>query len=84
MTTKWGIASAGLISHDFATAVATLPANEHKLVAVAARDPMRAKEFATRHNIPHVHSSYEELARNADVGQFNIDVMKGNNIRGKC
>lgn len=67
MTTKWGIASAGLISHDFATAVATLPANEHKLVAVAARDPMRAKEFATRHNIPHVHSSYEELARNADV-----------------
>ncbi|XP_034241151.1 trans-1,2-dihydrobenzene-1,2-diol dehydrogenase-like isoform X2 [Thrips palmi] len=67
MATNWGIASAGLISHDFATAVATLPANEHRLVAVAARDPARAKDFAARHNIPHVHSSYEELAKNADV-----------------
>ncbi|XP_026272057.1 trans-1,2-dihydrobenzene-1,2-diol dehydrogenase [Frankliniella occidentalis] len=67
MATKWGIASAGLISHDFATAVATLPANEHKLVAIAARDAARAKDFAARHNIPHIHSSYDELAKNPDV-----------------
>lgn len=72
MATNWGIASAGLISHDFATAVGTLPQNEHKIMAVAARELTRAKEFADRHHIPHVHSSYEELAKNADVGNYQI------------
>ncbi|KAJ1525628.1 hypothetical protein ONE63_008846 [Megalurothrips usitatus] len=75
MTTNWGIASAGLISHDFATAVATLPSNEHKLVAVAARDLTRAKEFAARHNIPHAHSSYEDLAKNPDVDVVYVGVI---------
>lgn len=78
MATNWGIASAGLISHDFATAVATLPANEHKLMAIAARDSTRAKEFAARHNIPHALTSYEELAKNADVGQSWISVHREN------
>lgn len=69
MATRWGIASAGLISHDFANALSTLPSNEHKIVAVAARDVGRAKEFAGLFDIPSVHGSYEELAKNADVGE---------------
>jgi predicted dehydrogenase len=37
-----------------------------ELVAIAARDPVRAKAFAAKHGIPHVLGSYEELV--ADPG----------------
>ena len=62
MATKWGIVSAGKISHDFCTGVGCLPKSEHKLVAVAARDLTRAKEFAKLHGMDRAYSSYEELA----------------------
>ncbi|XP_005996775.1 trans-1,2-dihydrobenzene-1,2-diol dehydrogenase [Latimeria chalumnae] len=68
--TRWGICTIGKISHDFTVALRTLPAEEHQVVAVAARDLARAQEFAKRHSIPVVHSSYEELAKDA-----NIDVV---------
>jgi dihydrodiol dehydrogenase / D-xylose 1-dehydrogenase (NADP) len=38
MATRWGIVSAGLISHDFTNALTTLDPSEHAIVAVAARD----------------------------------------------
>lgn len=31
------------------------------VTAIAARDPTRAQEFATRHQIPHVHAAYADL-----------------------
>ena len=53
MATKWGIASAGKISHDFVTALSTYGENSgHEIVAVAARSLETAKEFADKHNIP--------------------------------
>lgn len=67
MALRWGIASAGKISHDFATAVATLPSTDHKLVAVAARDQKKAQEFADLHNIERAHEGYEKLAKDANV-----------------
>ncbi|CAD6226814.1 GSCOCG00005926001-RA-CDS [Cotesia congregata] len=67
MATRWGIASAGKISHDFTNAVATLPNNEHEVVAVAARDIKRAEEFAKLHRIKKAYGSYEELAKDTDV-----------------
>lgn len=69
MATKWGIASAGRISHDFVTALRLLPREEHVVVAVAAKDKDRAKAFAEKHNIPVFYGSYEELAadKNVDV-----------------
>lgn len=67
MALKWGIASAGKISHDFATAIGTLPAIDHKIVAVAARDIARAKEFASLHDIPNAYGSYLELANDKDI-----------------
>ncbi|PNF41390.1 hypothetical protein B7P43_G14417 [Cryptotermes secundus] len=67
MATRWGIASAGKISHDFVTALGTLPPDEHHVVAVAAQELDRAKAFATEHNIPIAYGSYEELAKNPDV-----------------
>ncbi|CAG2117483.1 unnamed protein product, partial [Medioppia subpectinata] len=67
MATRWGIISAGKISHDFVSALRTLPADEHQLVAVAARDLKSAQEFARIHGIPKAYGSYEELARDPNV-----------------
>jgi hypothetical protein len=55
MATKWGIASAGLISHDFANLITSLVSpEEQKIVAVAARQQQSADEFAKQFNIPKV------------------------------
>uniref|UniRef100_A0A3B3C9E1 Trans-1,2-dihydrobenzene-1,2-diol dehydrogenase n=1 Tax=Oryzias melastigma TaxID=30732 RepID=A0A3B3C9E1_ORYME len=64
---RWGICSAGRISHDFAVALKTLPAEEHQVVAVAARKLEDAEEFARKHSICRAYGSYEELARDPDV-----------------
>lgn len=66
MALKWGIAAAGKISHDFVNAMGTLN-DEHKVVAVAARDLTRAKEFAKQFDILNAYGSYEELAKDPDV-----------------
>lgn len=72
---RWGIVSAGNISHDFVTSISILPAGLHEVKAVAARDLNRAKEFAKLHNIPNAYGSYEELAKSdidvAYVGSLN-------------
>ncbi|CAG2060983.1 unnamed protein product, partial [Timema podura] len=67
MATRWGIASAGKISHDFVIALSILPHTEHVVVAVAARQLNRAKDFATLHNIKAAYGSYEELAKDPNV-----------------
>lgn len=67
MAIKWGIASAGKISHDFVTAVRTLPASEHEIVGVAARELSRAQSFSELHKIKKAYGSYEELAKDKDI-----------------
>ncbi|XP_061389902.1 trans-1,2-dihydrobenzene-1,2-diol dehydrogenase-like [Musca vetustissima] len=64
---RWGIVSAGKISHDFCVALSTLPSDEHQMIAVAARDKQRAAEFAKKHEMPKHFASYEELAECSDV-----------------
>lgn len=39
-------------------------------MAVAARNLHHAQEFAKKHNIPRVYGSYEELAKDSDIGGF--------------
>lgn len=41
-----------------------------KVAAVAARSLENAKEFAQKHSIPRAYGSYEELARDPDIGEF--------------
>ncbi|XP_053824349.1 trans-1,2-dihydrobenzene-1,2-diol dehydrogenase isoform X1 [Vidua chalybeata] len=65
--TRWGICSAGAISHDFVLALQTLPASEHTVAAVAARDLGRAQAFARHFGVPRAYGSYEELAEDPDV-----------------
>lgn len=67
MATRWGIASAGKISHDFVSALGTLPESEHVLVAVAATDLARAQTFSKAHNIGKAYGSYLKLAQDGDI-----------------
>ncbi|XP_063238848.1 trans-1,2-dihydrobenzene-1,2-diol dehydrogenase-like isoform X2 [Bacillus rossius redtenbacheri] len=67
MATRWGIASAGKISNDFVAALSALPSSEHQVVAVAAQQLDRAKDFAKLHGIPTAYGSYEELAKDSNV-----------------
>jgi dihydrodiol dehydrogenase / D-xylose 1-dehydrogenase (NADP) len=67
MATRWGIISAGKISHDFVTALAVLDPKEHQVVAVAARSLSSAQEFAKEHKIPKAYGSYEELIKDPNV-----------------
>lgn len=72
MATKWGILSASKISHDFVLALETLAAEDHKVVAVAARDKSRAKDFADDFGISAYYGSYEELGNDTNVGTSHI------------
>ncbi|MEE6482804.1 hypothetical protein FKM82_013344 [Ascaphus truei] len=75
MATRWGICSAGKISHDFLVALETLPAQDHQAVALAARELKRAKDFAQSHNIPKAYGSYEELAKDPNIDIIYVGVL---------
>lgn len=62
---RWGILSAGLISHDFLAGFAHLPEEEHKVIAVAARNLENAEKLTKVHNVP---KSYEELVKDSEIG----------------
>src|SRR5262245_52331796 len=40
---------------------------EARIDAVAARDPARARAFATKHGIPRVHASYDALLADPEI-----------------
>lgn len=67
MALRWGILSVGRISWDFVNAMGTLPATDHQVVAVAARDLNRAQEFAAKFDIPKAYDAYVKLAEDPDV-----------------
>lgn len=66
---RWGIASTGTISFDFANALSTLPATDHQIVAVGARSLTSAKDFAKKFDIAAYHEGYESLAKDENVGK---------------
>ncbi|XP_075977784.1 trans-1,2-dihydrobenzene-1,2-diol dehydrogenase-like [Anticarsia gemmatalis] len=68
MSLRWGIVTAGLISHDFVNALNSYPdKGDQVVVAVAARDKGRAEAFAKLHNIEKAYGSYQELAASKDI-----------------
>ena len=64
---RWGICSAGKISHDFVVGVKTLPESDHQVVAVASRSEETAAKFAHTHSIPRHYGSYDALAADEEV-----------------
>lgn len=69
MPLRWGIAGAGRISHDFVVALGTLPAADHKCVAVAARSKESAAKFAIDHDLSKSYGGYLGLAQDKEVGK---------------
>lgn len=57
---RWGIAGPGFIANKFARAVKNVEGAE--LVAVASTSAERGTAFAETYDIPHVFSSYEQMA----------------------
>ncbi|XP_015274009.1 PREDICTED: trans-1,2-dihydrobenzene-1,2-diol dehydrogenase-like [Gekko japonicus] len=72
---RWGICSAGKISHDFLVALKTLPPEDHKVVAIASRELSRAQKYAQTYNIPKAYGSYAELAQDPDVDVVYVGVI---------
>lgn len=67
MALRWGIASVGKISFDFVNALGILPKENHQAVAVAARDLVRAEQFAQKFDIPTAYEGYVKLAEDPNV-----------------
>ncbi|KAL0851002.1 hypothetical protein ABMA28_006895 [Loxostege sticticalis] len=68
MTLRWGIVSAGRISHDFVAAFNSYPnVGDQVIAAVAARDRSRAEEFAKLHKIGKVFDTYTDMAKSKDI-----------------
>lgn len=67
---KWGVAGVGMIAHDFLTALATLPPDQHRVIAIAGKDLDRVHRLATLHKIPTAYEGYEALARDESIGKL--------------
>ncbi|MGB0134903.1 Gfo/Idh/MocA family protein [Dokdonella sp.] len=67
---RWGVVGAGRIAHQFAADFSHV--NNAELVAVAARDETRAREFARQWSIPSAYSGYQPLYEAADVDAIYI------------
>jgi predicted dehydrogenase len=63
---RFGILGAARIAPD-ALIKAAQKVPEAEVVAVAARDPNRAREFASEHGIPRVLASYDELVNDGEL-----------------
>lgn len=63
--TRWGIVGTGSIASQFASDMAHVP--NGKLVAVASRTQSTAIDFATQHEIPVGHGSYQQLMEDPGV-----------------
>ncbi|XP_028159058.1 trans-1,2-dihydrobenzene-1,2-diol dehydrogenase-like isoform X1 [Ostrinia furnacalis] len=72
---KWGIAGVGMIAHDFLTAMGTLPAGQHKVVAIAGKDIERVHRLATLHKISTAYEGYEALARDDSIDIVFVSVL---------
>ncbi|WP_028049168.1 Gfo/Idh/MocA family protein [Cellulomonas sp. URHD0024] len=62
---RWGILAPGHIAGHWATALRQH--TRQRLVAVGSRSPERAAEFARRHGVDRVHTSYEALVDDPEV-----------------
>jgi len=59
------LGAAGIADSDVLPAISA--SSNGRLVAIASRDPARARAMASRHSIPHVSPTYESLLHEPDV-----------------
>jgi len=65
---RWGFFGAGKCTHDFVIALTLLPLEFHNAIAVASRDLKKAKQFAKELSLSKYYGSYEELAKDPEIG----------------
>lgn len=65
MTVRWGVLSTARINAKFLAGCAG--SDQVAVVAVASRDPARARAYAAEHDIDRAHGSYEALLDDPDV-----------------
>ncbi|MBP0574339.1 Gfo/Idh/MocA family oxidoreductase, partial [Mycobacterium tuberculosis] len=73
----------GLIGAARITASALLPAFRaagHSVVAVAARDPLRAQAFAEKHGVPRWPATYDALLADPDIDAVYIAVTNDRHV----
>lgn len=75
MALRWGIAGVGMISHDFLTALGTLPSTEHRVIAVAGKDLDKTHNLATLHKVPVAYEGFEALATDQSIDIVFVSVM---------
>ena len=69
-TVKAGIVGLGLVSTSHLKGYLSHPRAE--VVAVCDLDQARASDFAARHGIPEVYTSYEEMLARAEINTVDI------------
>ncbi|XP_074603266.1 trans-1,2-dihydrobenzene-1,2-diol dehydrogenase-like [Brevipalpus obovatus] len=79
-STKWGILSAGKISHDFTVCLRSLGKKDHEVVAVAARSLEDAKNFANKHGITNAYGTYQELAQDPNVQVVYVGTLASHHL----
>lgn len=77
---RWGIVTAGNISHDFVNSLTTLEPGLHEVVAVAGRDLARTQRFADKFNITKAYGSYLELAQDPNVEVAYVGTITPNHL----
>lgn len=76
---RWGILGAARIAGS-ALVPAFSAAPNQRVVTVAARDPLRAQDFAQKHAIPHWHVGYESLLADETVDAVYIAVTNDRHV----
>ncbi|XP_058450464.1 trans-1,2-dihydrobenzene-1,2-diol dehydrogenase-like [Malaya genurostris] len=64
---RWGVVTAGTVSHDFVCAISTLPECDHKVIAVAASGRDSVIKFAELHGIPTFYVGFDALAKDPHI-----------------
>lgn len=72
---RWGILGAGKIANKFAADLKLVEGAT--LSAIGSQNIERGKEFASRHNIPLIYNSYEELASSKEVDVIYVATPHG-------
>ncbi|MFP6584496.1 MAG: Gfo/Idh/MocA family oxidoreductase [Candidatus Hydrogenedentota bacterium] len=72
---RWGILGTGSIAHQFADALTAM--DDAEIVAVGSRTQKSADAFGKEYGVERCHSSYDDLANDADVDLIYIATPHG-------
>ncbi|KAH8271979.1 hypothetical protein KR044_012718, partial [Drosophila immigrans] len=66
-TVRWGIAPVTLLAEDFVKSLSVLPMEQHRIIGCVDQYRSMSLQFADRHRVPNVFTSFEQLASCPEV-----------------